>query len=962
MELELRLNGIVESLEVTASESLLSMLRREGYDSVKRGCETGECGACTVLVDGVPRPSCTMLAAQASGCTLTTVEKLRSERQLHPLQLAFVEVGAVQCGFCTPGMLLSAYALLKRNPRPTEIEVREALSGHLCHCGGYVKPVQAVLRAAMRLRGEAVPPLDANRGREEGSSVNLTLTGRLRTVVAQGVSSTTGKFSVVKSGAPSATSAEAQLHVVGKPIPAISAVKLASGNEAFVEDVHPRDMLYAHVLTSPHAHAILRSIDVDRAKALPGVHAVLTYKNVPRVAYSRVERLADSEGPYDAYCLDYHMRYAGDRVAVVAAETPEIAEQALQLIHVEYDVRPPLLDARQALEASAVRVHPESESRGISDATRNIAARVRVEVGDIERGFAASDAIVEGEYVLPQMQAVPLEKHTVISYIDADDYLVVRTSTQVPHYVRRVLASLLELPQQRIRVVQPHVGGDFGGKQQIVLEDLCALLTIMTNRPIMLAYSHRDELTSYARQAQVIRVKTGVKRDGTILAQQMIVLANTGAYATHPLTTKNNVAAQCLALYPSANMRFAAEVVYTNTPPSGAFRGYGMPEASFALESHMDEVAKRLGMDALALRRKNWATAGSQLALTEPPMGIESCGLPACLQLVEEKLQWRERRGRSGNARIRKGVGIALALHTDSEENLSGAMLKLNEDGSCDLFAPTNGESGFATLLAQIAAEALGLSIEAISLHNVETNLVPASLGSSFTALFYSSGGAVKRAAEQLRQQVARVAAQMLHVSPDMLRFRAGTITADERTITIAQVVSHALSVEHHHLMATASWQQRTPTTFAAHGAEVEVDTETGGVRVTKMITAVDVGRVLNPSLTEGLIQGHVAQGLGMVLGEELLYNQRGVPTPTIPGSSHTLTMPEMSEMHTYLVETHEPTGPFGAKAITAVALSGVAAAVSNAVTDALSIRLRQLPLTPERVLRAISTQGVRKS
>jgi putative selenate reductase molybdopterin-binding subunit len=987
MELELRINGIVESLDVAPNELLLNMLRREGYDSVKRGCETGECGACTVLVDGVPRPSCVMLAAQAGGCTLMTVEHLRSGRQLHPLQQAFIEVGAVQCGFCTPGMLLSAFALLRGNTNPTEAEVRTALSGHLCRCTGYVKPVQAVMRAAALLRSEGVPQtpwsVPALDNRAESGAVNLTSTGGLRTVTTQGIASTTGKLSAVGTGMTSSlaagrtgsiASAGAPTQVVGKAVPAIDAVKLATGKPAFAGDHHPRGMLYGRVLTSPHAHAVIRSIDVADARALPGVHAVLTYKDVPRFTYSSVERLPEDEGPHDHYCLDYLVRHVGDRVAVVAAETPDVAEQALRLVQVDYEIRPALLDIRQALtqalEPTALPVHPESESSGIADALHNVATRVRIDAGSVEQGFAEADVTVEGEYLIPQTQPAPLETHTVMTWFDEDGYLVVRTSTQVPHYVRRVLSSLLSLPAQRIRVVQPNVGGDFGLKQEVVLEDLCALLTVATNRPVMLTYSRAEEFRSRVRPAQMIRLQTGVKCDGTLVAQQMTVLANTGAYGTHPLTTRSNFAPQALSLYACPHQRFIAEVFYTNTPPSGAFRGYSMPEVSFAVECHMDEIAQRLGIDALELRRKNWIRAQSQFTLTGKPgylatasapqaalpERVESCALPQCLQLVEEKLPWRERQGKDDNGRFRKGLGIALAMHHDTEATISGVMMKLNEDGSCHLFAPVTGDGNFSTLLVQIAAEGIGVSGEDVHLHCSETNLVPTSSGSSVSALFYSCAGAVKHAAEQLRWPVLSIAGRMLHVQPDTLKLRAGIIVAPgDQRLTLAQVVTYALTVEHRHIMTTASWQQQQmPTSFAAHGVEVEVDTETGVIHVLKIVTAVDSGRVINPLISEGQIQGSIAQALGMAVSEELLYDQKGKPLATSFGSYHLLTMAEMPAMHTYLVETDEPNGPFGAKTGTEVALSGVAAALANAVNDALGTRIRQLPLTPEKLLRAI--------
>jgi len=971
MELELRINGVVESLEVPVNETLLSMLRREGYCSVKQGCETGECGVCTVLVDGVPRPSCVMLAGQAGGCTLTTVEWLSSTHKLHPLQEAFIEVGAVKCGFCTPGMLLSAYALLQKNPQPTEEEVRDALSGNLCRCTGYVKPVQAVLRAAALMRNEKVEPVEY--ATVSSNESIATAGGKVQEGIAHHATAVaTAKIPVITTSGASFKGArlDAALEVVGKPVGNIDGVKLVTGKPTFTADVQPRGLLFARVLTSPHAHALIRDIDVSDAKALPGVHAVLTYKDVPRTPYSSVEHSLANEGPHDQYSLDYILRYVGDRVAVVAAETPEIAEQALTLIQVEYDVLPAILDPRRALDEGAPCLHPETDSYGIYDAARNIAARVRAEVGDVEQGFASADTIVESEYLVPAVQSSPLENHTVVTYFDDDGSLVVRSSTQVPHHVRRTLAHILNMPASRIQVLQPAVGGGFGLKQEMILEDLCALLTVATGRPVMLAYSRAEEFHSTrTRQAYVLRLKTGVKQDGTIVANQMALLASTGAHGTHQLIAPTSGASEALSLYPSPNMRYVAEVLYTNQPPAASLHGYGVPQDFFALECHMDEVAKRIRLDPLELRRKNWIRAGGAYPWLpaaargkETVARIESCGLPECLRVVEEKLNWHTKRGRVGNGRFRRGVGLALSLHGNPIAPLgtSGAMIKLNEDGAFDVFVGIGGSSGEAkTLLAQIAAESLGVPIASILMHTTETSMVPSLVGESALSSLYLSGGAVKRAAEQIRRQILAVGGRILNVLPESLKIHEGIITAlNGQTVGIEQVVKHGLYVESRHIMTTASWKQaQIPTAFAAQGVEVEVDTETGGIRVIKAITAVDAGRTINPMIAEGQIQGSVAQGLGIGLSEEMIHDQKGQLLTTNFSDYHVYSAPDMPELETYFVETNDSAGPFGAKEVAEIPLNGIAPALANAVADALGIRIRQLPLTPERILRAIHAQ-----
>ncbi|QBD81791.1 2Fe-2S iron-sulfur cluster binding domain-containing protein [Ktedonosporobacter rubrisoli] len=959
MELELRINGVITNLDVAPNESLMNLLRREGHCGVRHGCESGECGACTVLVDGTPRPSCVMLAAQAGGCTLTTIEGVGTANQLHQLQQAFSEIGAVQCGFCTPGMLLSAYALLKRNPDPTEQEVRDALSGNLCRCTGYAKPVQAVLRAAAMMRQEAVSDLEYNvikHPANDGNRIN-------------NISRITAKMPALTSAAlQGGAQPENQLRVIGKPIKNIDATKLVTGQAAFTTDVSLKGMLYGRVLTSPHAHAVIRDIDVSEARTVPGVHAVLTYKDVPRIPYSSVER-ADSEiGPFDQYCLDYIVRYAGDRVAAVAAETPEAAEEALKLIQVTYDVLPAILDPRQALAPNAPKLHPESESRGIYDPQRNIAARVRAEVGDIDHGFAEAELIVEGEYFVPQVQQAPLENHSAVTYFDENNYLVVRTNAQAAHHIRRTLARLLDIPARRIRIDRPASNNAPNMKQEIVLEDICALLTATTKLPVMLEFSRAEEFrSSRSRQPYILRMKTGVKKDGTLVANQMILLTSTGAYGTHPLISQEGTASRALALYPCPHMRFLAEILYTNQQPSAAMHGWGMAQEFFALESQMDEVARQLGIDALTLRRKNWLKAGDEYPLAGLAhkskglsLELESSSLSDCLRIVEEKLRWKERHGKAiRNGHIRHGVGIALSLHGSpaTPTGTSGAIIKLNEEGSFDVFAGINSGGGDAdTLLAQIAAEILGVSMENILIHTTTTATSPFETSATGTSTFYANGGAVKKAAEQVLRQMLTIAGRMLNALPEALKLVDGIVSAPNgQKVSIAQIAEHAFNVENRHIMATASWKsQYTPITFAAQGVEVTVDTETGQVHVLKAITAVDTGRVLNPLIAETQVQGSVALALGASISEELIYDQQGSVLTTTLSDYRIFNAADMPEMETYLVESNDPSDLFGAKVTAEVALNGIAPAIANAVVDALGVRVRQLPLTPERVLRSI--------
>jgi putative selenate reductase molybdopterin-binding subunit len=957
MELELRINGVVKSLEVASNESLMTVLRREGYFSVKHGCETGECGACTVLVDGLPRPSCVMLAAQAGGCTLQTVESLVSGQQLHPLQEAFIETGAVQCGFCTPGMLLSAYSLLQRNSRPTEDEVRDALSGNLCRCTGYVKSIQAVKRAAASLRGES----ESHTNGHDSYGCDELSEGEIKDELAVG-----GGIPGYPQGATlQSTLSGAERSSIFRP--------LVTGKPVFADDIELRHMLHGRLLTSPHAHAHIRRIDVSQARALPGVHAVLTYRDIKRVPFTAAGLSGTEDGPHDQYCLDDTVRFVGDRVAAVAAETSEVAEQALDLIRVDYEVLPTVLDPRQAIEPDAPRLHAEADSYGIYNASRNVAAHIQTEVGNVDRGFAESDFVVEGEYIIPQVQQTPIENHVVITYWDEDERLVVRSSTEAPQHVRRVISPLIGLPPKRIRVVKTRVGGSFGVKQDVLLEDICALLTIATNRSVRLELSRVEEFTSSrTRHADIVRMKTGVKSDGTLVANSMTVLSNTGAYGMHALNILRDMALQTLPLYACPNMRVTAQAVYTNVPPAGAFRGYGTPQGCFALESQMDEVARHLGMDALELRRKNWLTAGNDNPLTRSLAGsagnpvsrvsaIQSCELPRCLQIVEEKLGWKEKRGREIAGRFRRGVGVAIAMQGSAGSGLemSEASTKLNEDGSFNLLV---GATDSDILLTQIAAEVLEVPATDIILPSVDTDHLPFDSGGNTSP--YVSGNAVKSAAQRVREQILAVASRMLRASPQTLTISDGVISAPNgEKVTFAQVALYSQYVENQpQIMERASWaSDGQPSSFAAQGVEVEVDTETGEVRILKAVSAVDAGDVINPIIAEAQIEGGVAQALGSAVCEELVFNHQGVLVTTNLSDYRIFSASDVPPMESYLVESGDAGGSFGARSISGVVINAMAPAVANAVADALGIRLYQLPLTPERLLRAIHAANARR-
>lgn len=978
MEITLRINHQDYPLKIPAGERLLDTLRRLGFLSVKHGgCDSGECGACAVILDGRTVNSCSMLTAQAEGHDIQTVEDMGEHPEhgwqetegLHVIQQAFVDTGAIQCGYCTPAMVLVAKTLLEKNLSPTEEEVREAISGVLCRCTGYVKPVQAVLRAAAILRGETVPPVVKSKNKitlGEEKKVGPDILPKM-TVVDQQEDMTT----------------------VGHPEKKVDAVKLVQGKPAFTADIEMRDLLYAKVLRSPHAHAEIKSIDTSEAEALPGVAAVLTWKDIPRVAYSTAGQSHPIPGPLDTFSLDHKVRFVGDRVAMVAAETEEIAYRALDLIKVDYEVLPPIVDPTESMAEGAHVIHnePEYVDFAESDASKNVAAKIRIDIGDVEKGFAEADHIFEEEYDVPKVQLAHIEPHVTLTYWDEDDRLVVRTSTQVPFHVRRQISPVIGLPIKRIRVVKPRVGGAFGGKQEFLIEDVPAHLTIATGRPVIYEMNREEEfIGARTRHPMRIRLKTGVKKDGTITANEMYALSDTGAYGCHALTVAGNTGHKAMALYvgdgpyrEKPNIRFYADTVYTNTVPSGAYRGYGVPQGLWAVERQMETICRELELDPLEFRLKNAIRPGEVHPFStvwsegrEPtPETIHTVGLEECVRQGREMAGWDEKYGNDqwhivpGKKHLRKGIGVALAMQGSAIPNLDmgGASIKLNDDGSFNLLVgATDLGTGSDTVLGQMAAETLGVPLEDIIVYSSDTDFTPFDKGAYASSTTYISGAAVTKAAEKVAIRLRERAAQLF--AKDGLELDPGEILLENRkavaptgeSVTIKEIALESL---HHsnqeQIMAVASHMSPvSPPPFAAQFAEVTVDTESGMVTVDKLIMAVDSGLIINPVTAAGQVEGGMTQALGYTVSEEMVYDQDGQPREKDFVDYHIFQADEMPELGTIFVETYEPSHPYGVKSVAEIPIDAVAPAVGNAILDACGAYLTKIPAIPERVWRAL--------
>jgi len=784
----------------------------------------------------------------------------------------------------------------------------------------------------------------------------------------------------------------ASLSTVGKPEPKVDAVKLVQGKPAFAADFERRCMLIAKVLHSPVAHARIKRIDVSQAKLLPGVAAVLTWKDIPRVVFSTAGQSDPIPGPLDTFSLDNKVRFVGDRVAFVAAETDEIAQKALELIEVEYEPLPPVFDPGQAMQPGAPLIHDEPEYVNFadSDPSHNLAAHIRIDIGDVEKGFDEADYVFEGDYEVPKVQQAHIEPHIAITYWDEDDRLVIRTSTQVPFHARRILAPVLGLPVKRIRVIKPRIGGGFGGKQEILIEDVAAHLTIATGRPVIYEYSREEEfIAARSRHPMRLHMKTGVKKDGTLTANAMVALSDTGAYGCHALTVTGNTGHKAMALYvgdnvyrQSPNIRFYADIVYTNHPPAGAYRGYGVPQGFWPVERHMEKIARKLGLDPIDFRLKNAIRAGELHPFStawsegrEPrPETIETCALDECVRQAKAVIGWDQKFNNPdwkvipGKPNLRRGIGVALVMQGTAIPylDMGGASIKMNDDGSFNLLVgATDLGTGSDTVLGQIAAEVLGVPLEDIIVYSSDTDFTPFDKGAYASSTTFISGTAVAQAAQQVAERIRFRAARMLNkqsnageiIQPEGIRLaESKAIAPDGRFIALSEIARNALHMEdQEQIMGVASYHSKvSPPPFAAQFAEVTVDIETGQVVVDKLVMAVDSGVIVNPITASGQVEGGMTQALGYAVCEEMRYDQTGKAIERDLRDYHIFQAHEMPELETIFVETFEPSHPFGVKAAAEIPMDGVAPAVGNAVFDACGAEIDANPIMPEKVWRAL--------
>ncbi len=767
-----------------------------------------------------------------------------------------------------------------------------------------------------------------------------------------------------------------RLTVVGQSVQKVDALALACGHARYTDDFSLPGILHATVLRSPHPFARIIAIDTSAAEAMDGVECVLTHVNTPRVMRTTAGQGFPEPSPYDTTTLDSMVRFVGDRVAAVAARTEEIARAALDRIEVRYEVLEPVFDPEAALQPGAPIIHPEPDARPAIPVEyapeRNLAAHVEVVVGDVEAGLAAADTVFDERFEVHYGSHAMLEPPITICYLDDVGRLVVRTSTQVPFHARRIVAQALQIPVRSVRVIKPRIGGGFGGKQEILTEDLCAMLTWRTGKPVRMAMTREEVfIAARTRHPMILRLRAGLTDGGDITAIDLTTVMNSGAYGSHALTVACNTGSKTLPLLNKVpNLHFEASTAYTNLPVGGAYRGYGATQGFFALGVVVDEMACKLGIDPVELYRRHHIRAGESSPIFEAlgegtagvAMTIDSCGLGDCLTLGAERIGWerRGRRERDGD-RVR-GLGMVALMQGSSIPgvDMGAASIKLNDDGSFNLLVgATDLGTGSDTVLAQCAAEVLGVATEEVIVTSSDTDVTPFDVGAYASSTTYLSGNAVRAAAHDARRQILAVATAMSAVAAEQLEIVEGTVVdRTGRTVaTLADIGVRTLyQHDQHQIIGTASQlSQRSPPPFAAHFAEVEVDTATGLVRVVRYVAAVDCGTAINPRLAEGQTEGAVVNGIGYALSERYLIDRGRVLNPSFGGYKIPCAT-DFGSVETILVSTWEPSGPFGAKSVSEISINGPLPAISNAIYDAVGVRLRTSPFTPERVLEALRT------
>ena len=758
---------------------------------------------------------------------------------------------------------------------------------------------------------------------------------------------------------------EVKFHAVGAPTMKKDAMALVTGKPVYTQDLAPKDCLVVKVLRSPHAHALIETVDKTRALKVPGIVTILTWEDVPHEKrFTLAGQTYPEPSPYDRYILDRRVRFVGDPVAIVAGETEEAVDKALKMLKVNYQVLEPVLDFHTAKD-NPILVHPEEDwhlnfPTG-ADNKRNLCAHELDEHGDVDEVMKDSDVVLTRTYHTKANQQAMMETFRAYTYMDVYDRLNVVASTQVTFHVRRILANALHTSKSKIRVIKPRIGGGFGAKQTVVMEMYPAIVTWKTGKPAMMIFSRYESMiASSPRHEMEVTVRIGANKDGTIRALDVYTLSNTGAYGEHSSTTVGLSGHKSIPLYRLEAHRFAYDVVYTNHMSAGAYRGYGATQGIFAVESIVDELAKELSMDPSALREKNMVREGDVMPAYYGE-AARSCALNRCVNRAKEMIGWDEKYPcrDMGNGKIR-AVGMAMAMQGSSISGIDVASvaMKVNDDGFYSLMiGASDMGTGCDTILAQMAADCMDCSVDDIVVHGVDTDISPYDSGSYASSTTYLTGMAVVRTCEKLRKKIIERAAVYLECAPEELEFDGKIVSNEDgsKSISLKDIGNKIMCFSDESLMASDTQTSPvSPPPYMAGIAEIEIDKETCELKLIDYVAVVDCGTVINPNLARIQTEGGLAQGIGMALFEDVTYSPKGV---LAENSFMQYKIPSRMDVGTIRVEfesSYEPTGPFGAKSIGEIVINTPSPAIANAVANATGVRIRELPITSEKIFKAL--------
>ncbi len=897
-------NGQAHDAKPRLGQCLRSFLRELGWFGVKKGCDAGDCGACTVMIDGEPVHSCLFPAYRADNRTVTTIEGLAKNGELHPMQEAFLNAQGFQCGFCTPGMIMTA-ASLNQSQRQ---DLAWALKGNICRCTGYGAIENAIRGIA------AVEQAEAGQA-------------------------------------------------CGRNVPAPAARAVISGTARYTLDVAPEGLLHVKLLRSPHAHARIKSIHKDGTLAVPGVCAVLSFEDGPERLYSSARHEDEQTDPADTVLFDRIVRFVGQRVAAVVAESEAAAEAGCRELLVDYEVLPAVFDPEEAMRPGAPIVHDKGPESRIADPQRNIVGEVHSHVGDVDAGFAQADALYQDTYITQRVQHAHLETHGAIGWLDEKDRLNIRTSSQTPFLTRRALCGIFGLDPAKVRVFCERMGGGFGAKQEMLVEDVVALAVLKTGRPAKLEFTREEQfIGATTRHPMQVRIKAGARPDGRLTALQMHIVSNTGAYGNHSLAVLHHACGESISVYHCDNKKIDAFAVYTNTVPAGAFRGYGLPQTNFAVESAMDELASKIGMDPIEFRERNIVRPGDPMISTgsDETHDVEygSYGLDQCLRLVKEAM---DRGGGlppppSDDWLVGQGMALGLIETVPPFGHLADVSVTLGDDGTYRVMVGTaEFGNGTTTVHQQIAATTLGTTTGHICIFSSDTDNGGHDTGAFGSTGTVVAGHATQIACQALREKLLSFAAEYRGGSPEAWSLEAGAVVGAGRRVDLTELAA-AAKAKDKSLAASGRWNG-TPRSvaFNVQAFRLAVNKCTGVIKILRSVHAADAGRVINPMQCRGQVEGGVAQSLGAALYEEMVIDDTGRVTNPTFRNYHLPQFGDVPRTEVFFADTTDSIGPFGAKSMSESPYNPVNAAIGNALFDATGIRFRSTPFKPDRIFQAIA-------